>query len=448
MLKNYAFLIAAAATGILANAQLGPDVTSWIRHNGEFGSYYNVGNFTPIPTTDTANVKAVYYSATNVYLRCSGVPEYPTGPFQDGNPSQTDDGNYLFRIIRSPQPNTGTATATGLGQIGVFINGVPMYNYADAMSYNNQNIWHRNAVVAENAGFDCAKGHPAMSHYHHHQNPVIYTNSFNPLSAVCTDYPSSGLYTLDSTVHSPLLGYAFDGYPVYGPYGYANADGSGGLRRITSSYRMRNITTRTTLPDGTVLNASQYGPNVSTTYPLGLYKEDFEFVSGLGDLDEHNGRFCVTPEYPAGTYCYYATVDEDWNAAYPYLIGPAYYGVVATDNFPSGGPGNFGTSVVISEPVTQYTGSGNVGLNGETDLSSLVQVYPNPVWEQFHVQIPAAFAGYSIAIFSSTGQEIYRHSQEMQSGVNSLQITGVPAGVYYLVLFRGEEKLVKKLIKL
>lgn len=50
-------------------------------------------------------------------------------------------------------------------------------------------------------------------------------------------------------------------------------------------------------------------------------------MRNLGELDEYNGRFAVTPEYPAGTYAYYATVDASGDAAYPYLIGPQYYGI-------------------------------------------------------------------------------------------------------------------------
>jgi hypothetical protein len=128
------------------------------------------------------------------------------------------------------------------------------------------------------------------------------------------------------------MGFAFDGFPIYGPYGYANVDGSGGVARIRTGYRMRSITTRTTLPNGTVLTSAQYGPAVSTTYPLGYYLEDFEYIAGLGDLDTSNGRFCVTPEYPMGTYCYFTTIDASGHSEYPYTVGPTYYGVVATDN--------------------------------------------------------------------------------------------------------------------
>ncbi|WP_107039659.1 YHYH protein [Brumimicrobium mesophilum] len=44
-------------------------------------------------------------------------------------------------------------------------------------------------------------------------------------------------------------------------------------------------------------------------------------------MDEHNGRFYITPEYPNGAYAYFATVDEYWNSVYPYVFEPTFYRV-------------------------------------------------------------------------------------------------------------------------
>lgn len=115
----------------------------------------------------------------------------------------------------------------------------------------------------------------------------------------------------------------FDGYPIYGSFGYSSAnDSSSSIKRILTSYRARSITKRTSLANGTVLSSSQYGPDVNTTYPIGNYLEDFEYVSGLGDLDQYNGRYCKTPEYPNGVYAYFLTGDSSNVPTYPYLIGP------------------------------------------------------------------------------------------------------------------------------
>ena len=43
-------------------------------------------------------------------------------------------------------------------------------------------------------------------------------------------------------------------------------------------------------------------------------------------LDEFNGKFAVTPEYPNGTYAYFMTENGSGDPVYPYVIGPKYYG--------------------------------------------------------------------------------------------------------------------------
>src|SRR5439155_14556856 len=100
----------------------------------------------------------------------------------------------------------------------------------------------------------------------------------------------------------------------------------------SSSYQLRNITTRTTKPDGTALSTNQYGPAVSATYPLGYYLEDYVYNSASGDLDQYNGKFTITPDFPNGTYAYFTTLDSLGKAAYPYIVGPTYYGVLQNDN--------------------------------------------------------------------------------------------------------------------
>lgn len=121
------------------------------------------------------------------------------------------------------------------------------------------------------------------------------------------------------------------------------------IKRIISSYKLRSISDRSTLADGTSLSSSQAGPGISTTYPLGSFIEDFEYSAGYGDLDQYNGRTCVTPEYPNGTYAYFITLDSNLDPAYPFIIGPKFYGNVVYANL-----GADSGKVVISESVTTY----------------------------------------------------------------------------------------------
>ncbi|HYF63293.1 MAG TPA: YHYH protein, partial [Herpetosiphonaceae bacterium] len=288
-----------------------------------------------------ADVQLTQQNAANVYVSAAGIPSYAIGPFP-GNPATPDEQNYRFRLPKTPVVQAGAKQATGLGPIGVLVNGVPIYNALDAFSWSaslqrdaatnappgqrGDGVWNRNANVAEAAGFDSCRGHPAPGQnpangrYHNHDDPAC-------LRAMLGD---------DGTRHSPIIGWAFDGYPLYGPYGYADPlDPGSAIRRVASGYRLRAIAQRTTRPDGTALLAGQYGPAVSAQYPLGYYVEDFEYAA-TGDLDRYNGRFTITPEYPAGTYAYFLSLDAGGAAFYPYMIGPQYYGVVAADNLGAG----------------------------------------------------------------------------------------------------------------
>lgn len=341
--------------GLTSFAQTNPAIIKWLQNTTQTGTYYVSGNSNLITNNILVNCQEVSYSANFAYIKTSGVPAYPTGPFQDGNPSNATNQNAIFKMPLNPVQNTGTATATTGGNIGIFINGVALFDYRDGVAWNNNTqalcggpgnppcpggpmatqAWNRDAIPAERAGFDCAKGHPAMGNYHHHQNPSAFKLDLNVISTICNLYDADGLYAIDSNSHSPLIGFAYDGFPVYGAYGYKNTDGSGGIARIKSSYQLRNITTRTN------------GPVVSTTYPLGYFREDYEFISHTGEedyLDVHNGRVCKTPDYPDGIYCYFATVDANWNSAYPYVVGPTFYGVSTNRKVAS-----------ITEPVTIYT---------------------------------------------------------------------------------------------
>ena len=135
--------------------------------------------------------------------------------------------------------------------------------------------------------------------------------------------------------HSPIIGWAFDGTPIYGPYGYQDpTDQASTIVRVSSSYRVK-----TNLVYNEVSNPNPYrieGPSLSID-PAGTYIEDYEYTFALGDLDQYNGRFCKTPEYPNGRYCYFVTIDntEDGNPLFPYILGPSFNSVVDIWNLSS-----------------------------------------------------------------------------------------------------------------
>lgn len=382
---------------VWTQAQLSPAVTSWLQNtNGTKGRYYLSGNATPFTSTINANVQMVQYSTNYVYVKATGIPSYITGPYAIGTITTAANNNYTFKFTLNPTPATNH-TAVGNGAIAAFIDGTVAFRARDAATYKNQGQWHQNAVYFENLGFDCAHGHPGpmTSDYHQHQNPSAFNISAVPSSSICNMYLSDGLYVPDSSMHSPLIGYAWDGYPIYGSYGYADPnDNSSAIKRIRTSYRLRNISTRTTLPNGnsatgptlTEVITSPLVGSTPLTAVLGAYEEDFEYVTGHGDLDLYNGRFCKTPEYPNGMYCYFASIDSLGTPEYPYLIGNSYYGVVAM------GPPNQFTSATISEAVTTYTPS-TTSLTNLNSNKIKISMFPNPSHDFIIVQsyFPVAY---------------------------------------------------------
>ena len=144
---------------------------------------------------------------------------------------------------------------------------------------------------------------------------------------------SNGQLTESENVeHSPIIGWAFDGNPIYGPYGYDDPTDQGSeIQRIITSYRLKQNLVYNALTNPTPVRTS--GPPLSVNAG-GQFIEDYEYVFGLGDLDQYNGRFCKTPEYPDGTYAYFVTIDASENGIpqFPYIMGPSWNSIVDTWN--------------------------------------------------------------------------------------------------------------------
>ncbi len=295
------------------------------------------------------------------------------------------------------------------------------------------NVWNRDAIVAERAGFDCAKGHPAMGNYHHHQNPSAFKLDLVVISNICNLYDADGLYVIDSAQHSPLIGFAYDGFPIYGAYAYKEVNGSGGIVRMKSGYQLRNISTRTTYANGSTVTP---GPPVSSTYPLGYFREDYEFITHLSDpdyLDAHNGRICVTPEYPAGTYAYFCTVDENWNSSYPYAVGPTFYGNKVAASVSS-----------ITEPVTQYTPVTSSVPNTEFD-NLKISVYPNPATDLIAVQVNGLLKqDISVYLYELSGKLVAESSINKGSTIAYFDTRKYYSGNYLLKVISGDNMLTQK----
>jgi hypothetical protein len=314
-------------------------------------------------------VQEVYSSSNWIYVRSTGLASYTMGPWflnaahTQLFPNLPTNQQVLYRFPHTNSVPT-TKSENGGGQIGIFVDGVEMYNSWDAYTWNPTNqmnqqkitgYWNRDAYVNEGVTFDPGNAHQQQSGvYHYHADPL----GLRYLLGDHVDYNSANkTYTEDTnapTKHSPILGWAADGFPIYGPYGYSNATNShSGIRRMISGYILRNgqdgssnlaLTGRTTIPQWAVrlynVASNQPGPNVNSNYPLDDYMEDNDYLGDLintntgtnfqqgvdFDLDQYNGRWCVTPDFPNGNYAYFVAINSNGSPAFPYDIGRGFYG--------------------------------------------------------------------------------------------------------------------------
>jgi hypothetical protein len=236
--------------------------------------------------------------ATSRTLTANGIPDHDVTDGSFATPISAQNISVTFKLA----PAVVSATGTNLNKTasGYVINGVKLdpgtagtcastatstANGGGCVAANGTDPWTLEALGgAFKFGTDSSNGHVQPNgQYHYHGLPVGYIARVSASAQAMT-----------------LVGFAIDGFPIYAQYGYANPlDPNSALQGMKSSYQKK------TLP-------SAGRPN-TTTFPLGTFTQDFEFVAGSGDLDECNGRTGVTPEFPKGIYHYYIT------DAFPYI---------------------------------------------------------------------------------------------------------------------------------
>lgn len=129
-------------------------------------------------------------------MKSQGYPNHPTAVFPNtGNPNSILVQNFTFRLPLEPQL-AGKITRVPMGPIGTAINGVVFFNPFEAGGMNAvegySEVW-----------LDSCCGHPNQDGvYHYHKYPTCVKSPFAD----------------DGKQHSPIIGFAFDGFPIYGPY--------------------------------------------------------------------------------------------------------------------------------------------------------------------------------------------------------------------------------------
>jgi hypothetical protein len=257
----------------------------------------------------------------NITISTNGLPnhDFHSGPGCCASPQTS---SYTIPLEPTDDPDCDPSIsvenctmAPERGAIAFAVNGIAIYGPEDgpggdavagqegAYEEDRQNVW-----------LGLCHGHSGPGgeyHYHADGNCMHWHN----------EEGQSWLdYSIDSsrnvTEHSPIVGFAFDGYPIYGFVGW---DENGTVKEMKSSYRLK---------DG------ENGYN-------GI--DDYEYVQGMGDLDSCNGQFGITPEFPNGTYHYHTTWENGVGGiGFPYFIncyrGELLSGGDGDDDPCAGGP--------------------------------------------------------------------------------------------------------------
>ncbi|HUA39008.1 MAG TPA: YHYH protein [Candidatus Sulfopaludibacter sp.] len=385
--RNRRFALAGLCLTLAAAARAGdPRTNSWFTTgSGQYARLYTNSTMQAAGTTLTTwsngsqtqalpaycGVQEVYSSSNWIYVRSTGLASYNMGPWYLNAqhtqmfPNLPVNQKLLFRFPRTPGVPVAK-TMSGGGQIGIFVDGVAMFNSwdgyywngsADVQTGSDNGYWNRDAYVNEGVTFDAGYAHQQQSGvYHYHADPIGLRYELGDHVDYNLATKTYGEDTNAPAEHSPILAWTADGFPLYGPYGYSDpTNPAGGIRRMVSGYVPRNGrngtdnldyngAARSTIPAWAQrlfgVSANQTGPTVSTDYPFGRYMEDNAYLGDLTnaatgsnyqqgvdfDLDEYNGRWCVTPEFPDGTYAYFVAIDSNGVPVFPYNIGRAFYG--------------------------------------------------------------------------------------------------------------------------
>jgi hypothetical protein len=255
-------------------------------------AFAHSGNFhnALLPATQAPPAQAqceVFIEGNKRIIESNGIPDHTVAAFPNrGNPHEITEQHYHYEVPANPEV-ADHATPLVRQPFGVALNGVPFDpGTAEYYQHDRDSEWNYEALSGKvKLGLDENHAHVQPNGaYHYHGLP---TALFDELS--------------EGKEQMTLLGWAADGFPVYGIYGYSDAkDATSGVTKLKSSYRVK----RGKRPSGKDSPGGDYD---------GTFTIDYEYVEGLGDLDECGGRFGVTPEFPDGTY-YYVLTDD-----YPFI---------------------------------------------------------------------------------------------------------------------------------
>ena len=254
---------------------------------------------------------------THIQISANGLPNHD---LESGPGCCTSAQEHVWTIPLEPTNQTGCdpsistdgcTMAPERGAVAFAANGVPIFGPEDgpggdavagqegAYEEDRQHVW---------LGICHAHSGPGGEFHYHADANCLHWHPDEESGETWADYSLES--TRSITSHSPIVGFALDGYPIYGFVGW---DDEGELTEMKSSYRLKE---------------GETGYN-------GI--DDYEYSPGIGDLDSCNGQYGPTPDYPDGIYHYHTTWENgEGGIGFPYFIN-CYRGEVYSENGEGGG---------------------------------------------------------------------------------------------------------------
>ena len=286
-------LVAVSALSLTLSACGGSSTSSTDSSTSTAGVLCNYASslFNSSPSVNATATATWSCSSALRSLTANGLPDHAVGTFPNSdNPNTIAVQAISASVTLAPTKTTVITPRVGAqDKPGIALNGIVFDPGTAGTCDNSGNTcagggapvgnWNMEALgqTSFRFGTDANNAHVQPNGlYHYHGIPEGLVTKLNKGTAMS------------------LIGWAADGFPIYARYGYTTAtDASTAVKVMASSYKLKSS------PDA--------NRPATSLYPMGTFTQDYEYVSGLGDLDECNGRTGVTPEFPNGIYHYYAT---------------------------------------------------------------------------------------------------------------------------------------------
>ena len=329
-------VVGGGGTGATATASVrGPIKSVSVSNGGE--------SYTSKPTVTLSSGSGAVAQAIVQNGRIISIAIISAGSGYTTAPEITIQGDGFGAVARATididGENAGRVTNIEIINRGInYVQGTTIINLTSVGSGATftPNVFEWTYNLQETTQFDSARGSVFSGFNNQYGGEYAHISNPQKLRYILGDnlFVNNDGVTLeqeDQIEHSPIIGWAFDGNPIYGPYGYSDpTNQSSNIVKLNSSYRLKSTLVQSDTNPNPVRTA---GPALSDD-SAGKFIEDYEYSFGLGDLDQYNGRFCKTPDFPEGRYCYFTTIDntEEGNAVFPYVIGPNFNSIVDSWN--------------------------------------------------------------------------------------------------------------------